>query len=207
MKPSRRVIGITGNIATGKSEVSRYLTGQGFKVIDADRVAREVVAVGSRGLEAVVARFGDGVLLEDGSLDRKGLGEIVFNDPEALENLNGILHPLILAAIDEAIARSRETIIFVDGALLFETGYARRMDEIWLVTAPEKVRIERLKQRDGLTLSQARKRIDAQMDPGEKMAASQVIIENLGTLDQLHEKIDRALLRLGLDKAGSSNYN
>jgi len=164
MKPNRRIIGITGNIATGKSAVTAHLRARGFRVIDADQVAREAVRAGSRGLREVVKRFGGEILLENGELNRSRLGEIVFNDPQALKQLNDTLHPLILASIDEKIKQCRETVIFVDGALLFETGYHRRVDEIWLVTASRTHQLQRLQSRDGLDADQAKKRMASQMD-------------------------------------------
>jgi dephospho-CoA kinase len=165
--------GLTGSIATGKSFVSGVLEELGCRVIDADRVAREVVAPGTEGLRRVVEAFGQKVLTPEGALDRKTLGGIVFADVKLRELLNSILHPLIIAAQDARLREFEEAepegVAVVDAALMIESGGYRRFDKLIVVHCRPEIQRQRLIERDGISAEEAGRRIAAQMPQGEKL--------------------------------------
>jgi dephospho-CoA kinase len=196
-----KTIGITGGIGCGKSAVTDYLIEMGRRVIDADMIAREVVAAGSDGLAAVVARFGEGVLLEDGSLCRKGLAALVFSDDGARSELNAMLHGRIGRVIEERLARCRETgdsAAFVSAPLLIETGIQKGLDAVWLIDADEDERVRRVVRRDGLSPEDVRMRIAAQMPSYEKEKYASEIIDNSGTISDLRCAVDILLEKYGI---------
>ena len=178
------LIGLTGSIAAGKSTVSRQLRMLGAHVLDADMVAREIVEPGTVGLERLCEAFGEGILGPDGALDRKGLAQIVFHDPAALQTLNQITHPMVVGLMAERSAEWLKThssgIVIWDMPLLIECGAWERMDAVWVVTAPEETRLKRLMARDNCTLEHAMARMAAQMPQEEKLRYADVIIENAG---------------------------
>lgn len=179
-----RIIGLTGGIASGKSTVSAYLRTLGATVVDADVLAREAVAPGSAGLAAIVAEFGDSVLLSDGALDRRRLGEIVFADAEARAKLNAIVHPYVRRRMQEEIAAAEaagKAAIVLDVPLLFEGGLDQMCDEVWVVLAEAEQQLARLQARDGLDEAAARARIAAQWPLVEKAARATVVIDNRGS--------------------------
>ena len=175
------VIGLTGSIAAGKSTVSRVLEQEGVLILDADRIAREVVEPGTEGLRAVCEAFGD-VLLPDGTMDRKKVGRMVFSDEAARLRLNGILHPLITREIEirlDAFRReSPDGVAAIDAALLIEAGMTRLCDEIWVVYAKDELRLARLMARDGISEEAARARMESQMPQKEKLAFASRSIDN-----------------------------
>ena len=184
-------IGLTGGIGSGKSTVSALLAARGAVVIDADRIAREVVEPGSPGLAAVVEAFGEQVLRADGSLDRPALAAIVFADPEARRRLDGIVHPLVRSRSAELAAAAPEDAVVVhDVPLLVETGQASSYDLVLVVQADPDVRVQRLVQR-GLNEDDARARIGAQATDEQRRAAADVVLDNDGTPDELIEQVDR----------------
>ncbi|MDO5112632.1 MAG: dephospho-CoA kinase [Clostridia bacterium] len=183
-------IGLTGSIASGKSTVTARLRALGAFVIDADEISHEVTAAGLPALASIAAAFGADVLRADGSLDRAALGDIVFSDPARLKTLNGILHPLIRARMREMERESGEPCVVYDVPLLMETGMDRDMDAVWMVDAPEDVRMARLMRRNGLTQAQAIARLRAQLCDEEKRRRADVIIRNDGTLGELYGKVD-----------------
>lgn len=197
-------IGLTGGIAAGKSEVSRILESLGAYILDADKISREVVEVGQSALDKIAEAF-EGVIAEDGSLDRKALGNVVFCDPDKLELLNSILHPAIRRTMAERAAEWEmlhpEDMIVLDVPLLIECGWQDMADEVWLVTASEGTRIKRIMLRDGLTAVQAQARLDAQMKDSEKAKFAHVIIDNSGTLEELENRVI-ALYREAINKNG-----
>ena len=201
-KGERGVIGLTGGIGSGKSTVSNYLTEKGFAVVDADRVARDVVARGSPVLAALAAAFGAGILEADGSLNRKGVAEIIFADARKREQMEEITHPEIARRIALQIEELKKTgqreTIFLDAPLLFETkaNLAEAMDEIWLVDAGDEVRIERVMRRDGCSREEILARINSQMDREEKRARADVIIPNEGSAEALYGRIDALIKEL-----------
>jgi dephospho-CoA kinase len=184
-------IGLTGGIGSGKSTVSALLAARGAVVIDADRIAREVVEPGTPGLAAVAEAFGPGVLTPDGSLDRPALAAIVFADPAAREKLDGIVHPLVRSRAAELAAAAPEgTVVVHDVPLLVETGQAGSYDLVLVVQADTDTRIDRLVRR-GLTEEDARARIAAQATDEQRRAVADVVLENDGTPEDLAEQVDR----------------
>ena len=192
-------IGLTGNISSGKSTVSRFLAGIGATIIDADEISRNIVRPGSPALKEIVAYFGGGVLAPDGNLDRKRLGAMVFANPEAMEVLNGITHPRILEAISEEKKRNAlatkgsNSLLVIDAPLLIETGLHKEVDEVWVVAIEPAEQIRRLMKRDKISEDEARKRIDSQMPQQEKIKLAHVIIDNNGapanTIDQVRKRL------------------
>ncbi|MEG1811070.1 MAG: dephospho-CoA kinase [Clostridia bacterium] len=189
-----KLFGLTGNIASGKTAVARRLVALGAYVIDADDVSRELVLPGSPMLIDIIQRFGPEFIYEDGTLNRRALADSVFADAEALRALNGITHHAVIARMHEVAqahaSRYPQDVIFMDMALLIEVGEHTRMDKVWLVTAPEKVRIARIMERDGCSEHQARVRMDAQMPQEQKLCFADVIIDNCGSMDELYERVD-----------------
>jgi dephospho-CoA kinase len=165
-------VGLTGSIAVGKSFVCDVLAELGCRVLDADKTSRDVVKPGTEGLERVVEEFGAGVLAEDGTLDRKKLGSIVFGDPEKRELLNTIIHPLVITRQDKWLSEQEEGdphgIAVIDAALMIESGGYKRFDQLIVVWCEADVQLRRLMDRDKLTEIEARKRIEAQMPQAEK---------------------------------------
>jgi len=187
------VWGLTGNIACGKSAVERMLEDRGVPVIDADVVAREVVAVGSEGLTEVARAFGDGVLTSDGALDRKALGAIVFGDADARKRLESITHPRIFSRMAErlaALAEGGATTAVVSAALMVESGSYRHYAGLAVVTCPPDVQLARLRARDGSSEGDARARIESQLPQSEKASKASVVLDNSGDLTELRHQVD-----------------
>jgi dephospho-CoA kinase len=184
-------IGLTGGIGSGKSTVAGLLAARGALIVDADRIAREVVEPGTPGLAQVVDAFGDGVLAPDGSLARPALAAIVFSDPEARARLDGIVHPLVRARTAELVAAAPEgSVVVNDVPLLVETGQAGSYDLVLVVEADPGTRVARLVRR-GLTEDDARARIAAQASDEQRRAAADVVLDNSGAPEQLAEQVDR----------------
>ena len=185
------VIGLTGGIGTGKSEVARILEEIGAYIIDSDRLGHSAYLPHSEIWEEVVKEFGDGVLLPDEEIDRKKLGSIVFNDPVQLAKLNEIMHPRMGQMVANIIEGLDAEVVVVEAALLLEAGWDALVDEVWCTGASEDVVIDRLKARNGLNKEEAQKRINAQMSVDERKSRSQVMIENNGDLAQLTTVIEQ----------------
>jgi dephospho-CoA kinase len=184
-------IGLTGGIGSGKSTVSALLAARGAVIVDADRIAREVVEPGTPGLAQVVEAFGDGVLTADGSLDRPALAAVVFSDPEARRRLDGIVHPLVRArAAELAAAAPPDAVLVNDVPLLVETGQASSYDLVLVVEADAATRVSRLVER-GLTAEDARARITAQATDEQRRAVADALLDNSGSPEQLAEQVDR----------------
>lgn len=193
MATNPKVVGLTGGIATGKSTVTEMFAQRGACVIDADQIAREVVEPGRPSLQKIRDRFGDEVLFPDGKLDRPKLGEIVFNDPAAREDLNRIVHPAIFQMIEERIGQARERsypLILVDVPLLLENNRQTTYDAIIVVYTPEEIQLDRLMKRDGMNEQQAKNRIAAQMSIEEKKKYADYIIDNSGTTEQTERQVE-----------------
>ncbi len=194
-----KTIGITGGIASGKSAVADLTPG--YPHIDADQIAREVVEPGQPGLTAVVAEFGRDILAADGSLDRAKLRGLIARDEDARQRLNGIMHPLIRAAIQEKLARlAKEGVAaaFVSAALMIETGSFRQYDAVILVTAPFETRLQRLTARDGMSEEAARGLMAKQWSDDKKRPFASAVIENDGDMDLLRRRTRTALAQLGV---------
>lgn len=183
-----RVIGLTGGIGTGKSTASEYLRKQGFSIIDADRISREIVETGTLLLKELEKNFGSGIIKDDGTLDRKALAAIVFSDKEKKSRLDGLMHGHILDEIERKISESQSGEgrgIIVDAPLLFETGLEKKCDQVWLITADEKLRILRVCERDGMDPEEVRARIQNQMADEEKTERAHRIVDNSGSKEAL----------------------
>lgn len=174
-------VGLTGSIGVGKSFVTSVFAELGCRVLDADMTAREVVAAGTPGLNAVVEAFGAGILQDDGTLNRPRLGAIVFADEEKRLLLNSILHPFIIAAQDEKLreweAEDAGLIAIVDAALMIESGGYKRFDKLIVVHCREEIQLERLMARDAISREEAARRIAAQMPQEEKMRYADFLID------------------------------
>ncbi|MER6577575.1 dephospho-CoA kinase [Nonomuraea sp. NPDC001023] len=184
-------IGLTGGIGSGKSEVSRRLSARGAVVIDADKIAREVVEPGTVGLSRVVAAFGEEVLHPDGSLNRERLGSVVFADPDRLAALNAIVHPLVGERVAELQGQAADDAIVVyDVPLLVENKLAPMYDVVIVVDAADEVRIRRLADHRGMPEADAKARIAAQASRKDRLAAADLVIPNEGSLDDLEARVD-----------------
>ncbi|MER6234290.1 MULTISPECIES: dephospho-CoA kinase [Streptomyces] len=183
-------VGLTGGIGAGKSEVSRLLARYGAVVIDADRIAREVVEPGTPGLTAVVEAFGPGILTQDGSLNRPALGSIVFSDPARLATLNDIVHPLVGARSAELErAAAAGAVVVHDVPLLTENGLAPLYDLVVVVDAKPATQLDRLVRLRGMTESDARARMDAQATREQRLAVADLVIDNDGPLEDLEFQV------------------
>ncbi|NLK44464.1 MAG: dephospho-CoA kinase [Tissierellia bacterium] len=195
-----KLIGLTGGISTGKSTVANFLLNKGYLLIDADKIAREVVEVGRPAYIEIVEEFGEGILKEDKSINRKALGNIIFSNEEARERLNRITHPHIFNSIKEKIGvlSKDNSIIFLDIPLLFEEyssliKHGIRFDEIWLVYLDRDSQIDRLMKRDNISREEALRKIQSQMDLDEKKKKASKIIDNRGDIVSLEKQIDKLL--------------
>jgi dephospho-CoA kinase len=202
------LVGLTGNIASGKSTVSQMLSERGATIIDADVLARRAVERGTPAYQRIVARWGDAVLAPDGHLDRAALRGIVFSDPQELEDLNAIVHPEVERMRDALVEEARERgdrIVVCDIPLLFERHLGENFDRIILVDAPRPVRLQRLVKERGLRDAEAQDMITAQMPAELKRARADIVIDNDGTLTKLEQDVAAAwatLLQAERDTAG-----
>ncbi|WP_329465762.1 dephospho-CoA kinase [Streptomyces sp. NBC_01431] len=195
-------VGLTGGIGAGKSEVSRLFVSYGAVLIDADRIAREVVEPGTPGLAAVVEAFGPGVLSADGTLDRPKLGGIVFSDPDKLATLNKIVHPLVgarSAALESAAGP--DSVVIHDVPLLAENGLAPLYDLVVVVDAAPETQLDRLVRLRGMTADEARARMAAQADRAQRLAVADIVIDNDGPLEALEPQVRKVWERLA-ERAG-----
>ncbi|OYD08381.1 dephospho-CoA kinase [Paludifilum halophilum] len=187
-------VGLTGGVATGKSTVSRMLQQRGAAIIDADQAARDVVEPGTAGSNRVRARFGSEVFHPDGTLNRKALGAVVFRDESARKDLNRILHPLIVASMQEAARRIREQepgrIVVMDTPLLLEENLTSLVERVIVVYVSESIQIKRLMARENIDEESAWRMIRSQMPIEEKKRFADVIIDNSGTLADTERQVD-----------------
>lgn len=199
-----RRVGLTGGVASGKSTVSAMLAELGAVVVDADQLAREVVAPGTDGLARVVAEFGPQVLTGTGELDRAALGAVVFADEDARKRLEAIIHPLVHARGHELEAAAPPgSLVVHDIPLLAESGRAETFDAVIVVDAPRDVQVERMTSRRGWTDEDAEARIAAQATREQRLAIATHVIENTGTLEDLRERVTEVFEELV--RAGSAD--
>jgi dephospho-CoA kinase len=180
------IAGLTGGIASGKSTLSRFLSEAGARIIDADKIARAVVEPGSPAYHEILSFFGDAVLLPNGKIDRKRLGDIIFNDPDKKARLDAIVHPRVFdrttQIITDIASRSPDAVVIMDIPLLFETGMEKGLAEVIVVYAPKGIQLQRLMKRDGIDEQAAMARIQSQMPIEEKCKRATIVIDNSSTL-------------------------
>ena len=186
------ILGLTGGIASGKSTVSAYLAQNGALIIDADLIARQVVAKKSSGLKQIVAKFGGEILTASGELDRKKLGKLVYSNKELLKALTDITGPLIRAEIlreIQAAKKAQVKLVVLDIPLLFETGYQTLCDKVMVVTIPSKLQLERVMKRDNLSAAEARKRIANQLPASKRNELADVLIDNSKSVAETYQQV------------------
>lgn len=188
------IVALTGSIATGKSEASSFIKSMGLKVIDFDKLGHEILSKDSLTKSELVKEFGNSILDECDTIDRKKLGRIVFNDNNKRLKLNKITHTRIYNLALEEIIGAKDEVIFLDIPLLFETrnqhkDFYKVVDEIWLISSTNELQLSRLMKRDGITKEDAIKRIESQMNILEKKQLSDLVIENINGIDSLHKKL------------------
>ncbi len=192
----KTVIGLTGNIATGKSVVRRMLEHLGAFSIDADSLAHRAMSPGAPAYQPVIDLFGKYILDADGRINRQRLGRMVFNDPEALAALEQIVHPIVVDVIGLLIRRAGQPVVVIEAIKLFESGLAAACDSVWVVDAPQEVQIRRLVSTRSMSEAEARMRIAAQPPQAEKLARASVVIDNSGGYEQTFEQVQRHLAAL-----------
>lgn len=193
-------IGLTGNIATGKSTVLEMLVKLGAETIDADTLAHRAIAPQGPAHAAVVDSFGQEIVRDDGTIDRGKLGAIVFDDPEALRRLERLVHPAVGELIEQRVADSEAPVVVIEAIKLVETGRHQKGDALWIVTAPREQQVRRLMEERGLDREEAEMRIDAQPPVEPKLPLADVVIENDGTLADLWEQVRAAWERIPEEK-------
>jgi dephospho-CoA kinase len=190
MTGRRLRIGLTGGIASGKSTVGRRFMDLGIPVIDADEAARTVVALGTPGLAEVIQRFGDGVVAENGELDRRALRELIFGDPRLRRDLEAILHPLIRADMELSVERADGPYVVMAIPLLVEGNSRGRVDRILVVDADEAAQLQRVMARDGSSIEEARAILASQATRATRLAAADDVLLNDGTVTDLRHAVD-----------------
>jgi len=191
---TKRIIGLTGGIATGKTTVTNYLASTyNLPILDADIYAREAVSLGSPILAAIAGRYGKQILLPDGSLNRQKLGEIIFNRQDERNWIDNLIHPDVRDRFEEAIALSSSQTLVLVVPLLFEAGMTDLVTEIWVVRCSQEQQLQRLIQRNHLNREQAQARINSQLSLEEKVAHADVVLDNSSTLEVLLKQVDVAL--------------
>lgn len=186
------LIGLTGNIATGKSTAAETLSALGAEAIDADQVAHRAMRAGSPVHADIVRLFGPEILTDSGEIDRQRLGDLVFNDPQALARLERVVHPATLEMIERRIARSPADVIVVEAIKLIESGMAAAYDALWVTTCRPEQQIARLVEDRALTQAQAAQRVQAQPAQAEKIARADVVIDTSGSLAETRRQIKTA---------------
>jgi dephospho-CoA kinase len=190
--PGKFVIGLTGNIATGKSVVRRMLEHLGAYTIDADALSHRAMAKGAPGYLPVVETFGKWVLDKDGEIDRDKLGNVVFRDPAALAKLEEIVHPLVGQAVDVLVQRASQSVVVLEAIKLLEGELHKLCDTIWVTYAPQEVQVERLVRKRNLSQEEAQQRITMQSRQTDKLVAANVVIRNIGSYDDLWKQVTTA---------------
>lgn len=190
--PGKYAIGLTGNIATGKSVVRRMLEHLGAYTIDADALAHRVIAKGAPGYGPVLDKFGTWILGEDGQINRPKLGRLVFGDKQALAQLEAIIHPYVGQAVDLLARRAKQEVVVIEAIKLLESDLRKHCDSIWVTDAPMDVQVERLMRKRGMSREEALQRVHAQPAQKQKIAAANVIITNTGSYEDLWKQVGEA---------------
>jgi len=190
--PGKYVIGLTGNIATGKSVVRKMLEHLGAFGIDADGLSHQAMGKGGPAYAPVVQTFGQFIVGSDGQIDRGALGNIVFSNPAALARLEGIIHPIVRQAVNILGTRAKQPVVVIEAIKLLEGELAHACDSVWVVDVPEEVQVVRLMQKRGLSVEQARQRIHAQPQQAEKIAKATMMIKNTGSFEETWVQVQTA---------------
>ena len=190
--PGKYVIGLTGNIATGKSVVRKMLEHLGAYGIDADALAHRAIAKGAPGHDLVLKSFGEWVLDGEGQIDRAKLAKVVFSDPKALERLEAIVQPLVTHAIDILIRRSKHSVVVIEAIKLLETDLAAGCDTIWVVDATEKLQVARLIQKRNMSETMAKQRVASQLPQALKLQSAKIVITNNGSFEDTWDQVQDA---------------
>lgn len=189
------LIGLTGNIACGKSSAGRHLVELGAEYLDTDELVHQLLAAGTPESERVIARFGPAVRAPDGSVDRSALGALVFRDPVLLAELEEILHPAVTAMVRARAARTPAVVLVIDGIKIVEAGLADELDELWVVTCIPEVQRARLAEQRRLNSKEVEERLAAQPPMDEKLQRADVVIDNSGSLEETYAQVDQAFGR------------
>ncbi|HSB90712.1 MAG TPA: dephospho-CoA kinase [Anaerolineales bacterium] len=190
--PGKYVIGLTGNIATGKSVVRKMLEHLGAYGIDADALAHRAMAKGAPGHELVLKAFGDWILDQEGQIDRARIAKIAFSDPEALGRLETIVHPLVAHAVDLLIRRAKQSVVVIEAIKLLESDLISGCDSVWVVDAPEELQVARLMHKRNMPEAASRQRIAAQAPQAIKLRAAKVVIRNEGSFEDTWNQVQVA---------------
>lgn len=190
--PGKTVIGLTGNIAVGKSQVLQQLQALGAGIVDADRVARQVLQPDGAAFNAVLSAFGDSLLDAQGHIDRAALGRIVFGDAAALARLEALTHPAIRHQIDALVTAARQRVVIIEAIKLLEGDLVDAVDAVWVVDAAPEMQLARLTTQRGMTAAAARQRVRAQNPQADKLARADLVIRNDGSLAELQRQVRAA---------------
>ena len=202
-----KVIGLTGGIASGKSTVSELLSAHGFKVVDADIASRQAVEKGTKGLERVKEAFGEQAIDENGEMNRAYVGEVVFNQPEKRLELNEIVHPIVREIMEKEKAQylSEGYHVIMDIPLLFENNLQDTVDEVWLVYTSESIQIDRLMERNNISMEEAKARVYSQISIDKKRRMTDHEIDNRDTKLELKQNLENLLLEEGYIESHSED--
>jgi dephospho-CoA kinase len=204
MSTKKYLIGLTGNIATGKSAVLEMLKRLGAGVIDADALVHQLMVKETPVWQAILDEFGEGILASEDEIDRGKLGAIVFADAEALKRLEAIIHPAVTARVDELIRQATEPVVVVEAIKLIEAGWHRAYDALWVVTCSKEQQLERLMRTRKLSQEEALLRIEAQPPQEDKVALADVVIDNSGSLKETREQVEQEWERLRVQGSSSA---
>lgn len=194
--PGKYVIGLTGNIGTGKSMVRKMLEHQGAFGLDADALAHQASSKGGPAYAQIVKLFGDWIVGEDGEINRAQLGSIVFSRPDALAKLEAILHPVVGQAVDFLVKRTKANVVVIEAIKLIESGMAKECNALWVVNVPEAVQIARLVEKRKMSEDEALRRIQAQSPQSEKIKMASVVIDNSGTFEDAWTQVQAAFNKI-----------
>jgi dephospho-CoA kinase len=194
--PDKTIIGLTGNIGTGKSVVRRMLEHLGAFGVDADGLSHRAMSPGAPAYQPVVDTFGQWLVADDGQIDRAKLGNVVFSDPSALERLEAITHPIVKQVVDLLIRRAKQEVVVVEAIKLIESGLAADCDVVWAVDAPEALQLQRLIEQRKMSEADARRRIAAQLPQADKISQAQVVINNDAGYEKVLEQVQEAYNKL-----------